>query len=512
MGTSNYTYDTQGQLLTYTPPLLANYSVAYGYSNVSKTSVTAKENNVNKYQTVYDYFKNDWLKQVKGQKWNGSAWVDQVQVDYEYDATGRCTKRKNGNGADVQTDYAYNARGETSSIKHWNPARTSELYSIAYIRDAGGNPIRASFTGANCPTVINNQTVAYGYDEISRLTSESIPSNSWTYDWVGNRSQTFTASYNPVDEMKDGSNYVYDMRGNLEYDPDTSSVNRTQYHYNANNLLSQVDDVDNGVTTSTNITWDGDQQRLMLQRGTNTWQFVYDPTSSNPSVLFALEPSGNTAYFRDPYGCLLASNCGTTNQIYHFDNLASTVLLTNGGGSVSDAIAYGAWGDILNTQVVNQPYQFVGALGYYQHTNTQGVDIGSFMQLGVRSYYPNVGRFTQLDPIRYGLNYYSYVSDQPTYMVDPKGLFGAQYGNYCGMQTTPGKGTGIDQLDECCHAHDDAFAAHGCTALNQFTHPGCKACTHNLCTCAKAASCAGRGLSCCLARKLVIAYACGIAP
>ena len=61
-----------------------------------------------------------------------------------------------------------------------------------------------------------------------------------------------------VDEM---SGYQYDMLGNLEFDPDSSSSPRTRYYYNSDNLLSQVDYVNGGTTTTTTMTWDADQQR-----------------------------------------------------------------------------------------------------------------------------------------------------------------------------------------------------------------------------------------------------------
>jgi hypothetical protein len=37
---------------------------------------------------AYAYFKNGWLKQVKGQKYVSDAWSDMTQVDYEYDEAG----------------------------------------------------------------------------------------------------------------------------------------------------------------------------------------------------------------------------------------------------------------------------------------------------------------------------------------------------------------------------------------------------------------------------------------
>jgi uncharacterized protein RhaS with RHS repeats len=44
------------------------------------------------------------------------------------------------------------------------------------------------------------------------------------------------------------------------------------------------------------------------------------------------------------------------------------------------------------------------------------------LQLGVRFYDPQVGRFTQRDPSKDGINWYAYVGDDPVNGIDPLGL------------------------------------------------------------------------------------------
>ena len=61
---------------------------------------------------------------------------------------------------------------------------------------------------------------------------------------------------------------------------------------------------------------------------------------------------------------------------YHFDQLGSTRLLTNSGGAVTDEYSYDAYGAVLShnrrTGSVDQPYQYVGQLGYYMHYQEPG--------------------------------------------------------------------------------------------------------------------------------------------
>lgn len=462
-GISSYTYDTLGRLVTYVPPLPANYEVDYTYNAAGeKTSVAIKENSANKYRTIYSYFKNGWLKETKGQTWVSNSWSDLTRTGFAYDAAGQCISRTNGtNSGDLYTEYTYNARGEVTSVKHWNSSKTTELYSIAYTRDGLGNPISVDFSGTDCPSVYKDKTVVYGYDAAGRLASATIgngTSSIWSYDWVGNINPQ-SNTYNQADMLNKDEGYKYDYLGNPVYVPNNTDSNRTCYHYNQDNLLSQVDDVVDGVTTSTVLTWDGDGQRLELQRGSDTWKMIYDPTSDVPAVLLAKNyVSGSTTYMydvREPDGELLCSFDASetpNNYYYHFDDLGSTVLVTDGSGDVTDAYAYDAYGSLAAhdeyTGSIDQPYQYVGQYGYYTHCQNSGLGL---MQLGVRFYNPQVGRFTQMDPLGIGLNWYEYVNSNPLVYIDPYGLlewnvgvqFGSDGSSFNGYVEDPASGTTV---------------------------------------------------------------------
>jgi len=105
---------------------------------------------------------------------------------------------------------------------------------------------------------------------------------------------------------------------------------------------------------------------------------------------------------------------------YHFDALGSTRLLTDAMGTVTDTYAYDAWGNLMaHNGTTAQPYQFVGQLGYYTHWQDANLTL---LQLGVRFYDPEIGRFGQRDPIQDGMNWYAYVRNSPVSWVDPAGL------------------------------------------------------------------------------------------
>ncbi|MCE5324309.1 hypothetical protein LLG46_13495 [bacterium] len=100
----------------------------------------------------------------------------------------------------------------------------------------------------------------------------------------------------------------------------------------------------------------------------------------------------------------------------------STRLLTDSGGSVIDRYSYDAYGSLIThdefTGHIDQPYQYVGELGYYTHY--QEPEFG-LLQLGVRFYDVETGRFVSRDPAKEGFSYYSYNAGSPLVLADPKG-------------------------------------------------------------------------------------------
>ena len=108
---------------------------------------------------------------------------------------------------------------------------------------------------------------------------------------------------------------------------------------------------------------------------------------------------------------------------YHFDQLGSTRLLTNSAGTVTDEYSYDAYGAVLSynrcTGSADQPYRYVGRLGYYTHWQEPNFGL---LQLGVRFYDSEVGRFTRRDPVDdHKHSRYVYVEDSPTSGVDYDG-------------------------------------------------------------------------------------------
>jgi len=211
--------------------------------------------------------------------------------------------------------------------------------------------------------------------------------------------------------------YTYGSDGSLREIRSEQGSLIASYTYGPDGLLSSATYA--GRTSA--FTWDALGNRVGMQMRGGSYAFVYDPTAAIPAVIEEVTPTGTVRYFRTPDGALIARNKGSEWRFYHYDELGSTRLLTDGSGSVTDRYAYDAYGSVTSHigSTTDNPYQYVGALGYYTHY--QDPDFG-LLELGFRFYDPGIGRFTQLDPVGYGINWYAYAGGNPLAWVDPWGL------------------------------------------------------------------------------------------
>lgn len=211
-------------------------------------------------------------------------------------------------------------------------------------------------------------------------------------------------------------NSAYDDNGNLT---SISGTGGKTFTYTANNLVNTIV---GGSNTST-MTWDSAGNRVKLvTSGSSTYGYVYNPLAGIPAVIEEVTPSGSVYYVREPNGALLA-RCTSATAVanyYHFDELGSTLFLTNSSALVTDEYTYDPWGNVTShSGSLNQPYQFVGKYGYYTHYNDSNVP---YIQTGVRLYFPQLGRYVQVDQIVDGINMYSYVSSKVIQLYDPDGF------------------------------------------------------------------------------------------
>ena len=114
---------------------------------------------------------------------------------------------------------------------------------------------------------------------------------------------------------------------------------------------------------------------------------------------------------------LVASRSGGVYTYHVHDGGGDVVQLADAAGTVTKGYAYDAFG---NERTPDQndanPWRYRGSYGYYWDRES------GTHYLKMRQYAPKTGRFTQEDPARAGLNWYTYCSGNPIAFFDPWGL------------------------------------------------------------------------------------------
>jgi len=136
-----------------------------------------------------------------------------------------------------------------------------------------------------------------------------------------------------------------------------------------------------------------------------------------------------------------------------YDGVGTARWLVDASATATDAYSLDAFGRYMGgwANPTQNPYRFGAAWGYLTDTPGSGL-----LQLGARYYWPEVGRFIQQDPARYGINPYLYGRANPLLWVDPTGLWEGGIEGYIGI----GAGFYIGQ-DPCGHFYFKAKAGFG---------------------------------------------------
>jgi RHS repeat-associated protein len=269
--------------------------------------------------------------------------------------------------------------------------------------------------------------VNYGYDDLYRLTSETVASDpggrngqvTYSYDSVGNRTQlsstlaavppTGLLNYDANDRTATDS---HDANGNLTF-------NGQQNVYDFENRLVQRGGV--------KIVYDGDGNRVQETVAGVVTRYLTGEVNPTGYVQVLAELSSTNQMLRGyEWGLQLAAvrdftvNPGGIFHYYGLDGHGSVRFLTDSSGAVTDTYDYDAFGNLISqTGTTPNNYLFAGeqfdpALGIYYNR--------------ARYYDQRQGRFWTMDSLEENeqdpltLHKYLYANANPTNDIDPSGL------------------------------------------------------------------------------------------
>ena len=441
--TTTYTYDSNNRLLTKTPDpsfsapavsftytpngqraTMADVSGATAYTYDARNRLTQKQTPFGALSYTYDSASN--LLTLKSSNSGGAS------DTYTYDQLNRLSTVTDASGA---TSYAYDAVGNLQNFVYPNGVTHAYTYDgLNRLTQVGASRNSTSISNyaytlglaGNRTSVaeLSGRAVAYAYDSLYRLTTETVtadPHNnngvgSYTYDAVGNR-KTLSTTIPPAG----GISYTYDADDRLgsdQYDGDGNTI--------SSGGIANTYDFENHLITHGGVTvvYDGDGNRVSETVAGVTTSYLVDTVNPTGYAQVVDELQNGAATRSYSYGLeriseTQAINSTATTSFYDYDGHGSVRQLTNSTGVVTDTYDYDAFGNLINqTGSTPNNYLFAGeqydpALGLYYN----------------RARYLNTvtGRFSVMDKKRgklrrpLTLNRYIFTEQNPVNRIDPKG-------------------------------------------------------------------------------------------
>lgn len=405
-GATEYTYDLRDRLLTKQTP---QGMLTYGY-NATGGLVTVRSSNEDGVSVDYDYDDVSRLEKVTDNR------LGAVSNTYTYDNVGVLTSETRGNG--VRSDYTYDTRYRLLNATVASAGTTQASYT--YTRDRTGRRTSA--------TELGGRTVTYTYDTIYRLTREAVTGGptpgangavDYTHDAVGNRLSrvsslagvlSATSTYDANDRL---TSDAYDANGN------TRSSGGQSFTYD---FEDRVRTADGGAVR---FVYDGDGNLAAKTAGGVTTRYLVDDNNPTGYAQVLEELVGGQVVRQYTYGHAIVSQrqragAGWATSFYTTDGTGSVRQLTDSSGAVTDTYTYDAFGKLI-AQTGSTPN------AYLYRGERFDADLGLY-HLRARSYDPNRGRFTTVDPFPgfaddpMSLHRYLYANADPVNFIDPLGL------------------------------------------------------------------------------------------
>ena len=361
-----------------------------------------------------------------------------MAASYTYDENGNRDTMTYGNG--VTTEYDYNDANFITSLTNTKGSTTISGYEYTYYLD-GNQKSKSDDTG---------RLTNYSYDALGRLTNETLTgandnnySKVYGYNTRGNRTSMAVTGADIYT-----TSYSYDANNRLQRETKTAGgkISYLDYSYDPNgNQLSKVgystDDAV-GVSENTGIyvggtgkdegytyefdEYDAFNRLARVDNEKSVAEYSYKPDGMRLSKTVNGE---KTTHIWDGANIVMDLRSDNTEDryirgvrlissdiygYYVFDAHGDVKQLTNLSGVVIKRYDYNAFGvEIGEDPFDANPWRFCGE---YWDVETDT------LYLRNRSYNPRNGRFSSEDPIRAGLNFYTYCSGNPIGFVDPWGL------------------------------------------------------------------------------------------
>lgn len=458
------TYDAAGRLLTMDSDASA---LSYGYDDANERTSEIQDVTGAAAPAVVGY-----TYDADGNR-SSLAYPDGHTVAYAYTARNQ-VRDISVDGAAPLGAYGFGLDGNVTSKALENGTSTSYLYDDANRlltvdqQKAGTSFARFDYTYNS----VNNRTSverenglgdAFTYDAIDQLTGVQydattpgvVPSNparvtGYDYDAVGNRTSvaddglaTAYSTNNLNEYTSVGTDLpAYDGNGNLA---SPSATSFASYSYDAQNRLISASDAGSSTTFVYDALNRCVSRTVTGQKLSPTTFYYYDGWN-----LIEERDSAGTEIAHYVHGIktdeLLVRVTPAATSYYHQDALGSTIALTDALGNVVERYTYDVYGAPTFKDGSGNVVTSSASGNRFLFTGREYLASSKLYDYRNRVYSPALGRFLQTDPIRAGggdINFYRFVGNSPSNLVDPLGLYWREWGVAIGGAIGGGIAAGV---------------------------------------------------------------------
>ncbi len=432
-GKIEFAYDSFGRI---TSEKGAVGEIRYEYNNIGLLSgkecmFSRKDAKAQSFRTDYSYDNFDRLTQVSSPAGTYS---------YTYDSKGRIASLAFGN-VSIKNDYDKAGRLVSKSLSPAVNGLSGEALAKSGERSTENGTLLCAYEydklDRRVKAEVNGVKWSYGYDEFNQLTSAS-PSDGYIYgygfDKIGNRlssafnshgsAETQSYKYNSLNQIASasfaqsvGSLFAYDAYGNLIKSQDA------EYTYDLQNRLIEVKKTNLTVKYS----YDSLGQRIKSEeifnakdaRGAKVTQFLMSGMVEQARITDSVAQYhtlgldlAQSLTATGGVGAVLASTTGSDSFNYLYDGNGNVISTCNSKGEITAKLAYSPFGEKLSG--ADLPFNF----------STKSSDSSGLTYYGYRFYSPEIGRWTNRDPVKDqgGYNYYVFALNNTLNNLDIIGL------------------------------------------------------------------------------------------
>ena len=307
----------------------------------------------------------------------------------------------------IKEKYTYDKNGNRKT-------KTTNLGTIEYNYDLENFLLSSGTSG--------RPSVTYAYDSIGNMISQKSSLYSMEYKYNAQGRLVFCEAFDHVEKTYSQTSYEYDALGRrvLIQDANEAPV-RTIYDGLSFDIIKQspvmpngmfTDNGENGIHWTTNRSPNGGRYRYISGENDSDGNRYYSLNDTSYKIVNNRYRGERTVVSYNESPVAQFTNDG--QEYFSTDLLGSITCVTDTYGISQGKFSYDAFGTRIQDN--SSASKDFGYLGKQQDWTSK------FYNYGYRDYASKLSRFTTIDPIRDGYNWYSYCSNDPVNFKDRSGL------------------------------------------------------------------------------------------